>query len=167
VGNEARSPSLAEVEAWLASATGEIAKVDSEIAPRLERRARLESQVALLEKLRLTFTGDVAPPDSPPIKFFREDGAAQPAIGTAGPRGTIGAYVIEHAKRILQEHDGPMHINELYATFLKRGYTVPGAGTAANLTAHLTRSDAIESPKRGLYCLPTNTGRRFQSGDSH
>lgn len=156
--NGSRSPSLAEVEAWLASANSEIAQVNSDIAPLVERRTRLESQVALLEKLRQTFVGASQMAEIPPeasISQRRE----QPACPSS-PRGTVGAYVVERARLILQEHGEPMHINDLYAVFLKRGYTVPGAGTAANLTAHLTRSDAIRSPKRGIYCLPEHDRKR-------
>lgn len=163
---------MAEVEAWLADAKGKIARIDSQIIPLVERKARLASQVALLEKLRLTFGSNAMQEEkaSGNTENVSEGSAPQGAAqltSLSGPRRSIGAYVVAHARLILQGHGAPMHINHLYAEFLKRGYSVPGAGTAANLTAHLTRSDAIRSPKRGIYCLPEHGGKRSRGVRKH
>jgi hypothetical protein len=68
--------------------------------------------------------------------------------------GAVRDYVVERAEEVLRAHGGgPLHINEIHREFIARGYTVPGAGRPANLTAHLGRAPGILNPKRGMYAI--------------
>lgn len=66
--------------------------------------------------------------------------------------GQTREYVVSRALEILRD-EGPMHINDLHARFIDRGYDVPGAGAPVNLTVHIRRSNAIWSPSRGVYAI--------------
>jgi hypothetical protein len=46
-----------------------------------------------------------------------------------------------------------MHISELMQNLAKQEVQIPGAGTQANLIAHLTRHPDVMRPSRGMYAL--------------
>jgi len=87
--------------------------------------------------------------------------ASQPAqMNGAKPaatkrRGTelIGPRVRRQVREILTDAGGELSINDIHAEFLRRGYDVPGQGRPANITIHLSGSEEITSPARGLYRL--------------
>jgi hypothetical protein len=55
------------------------------------------------------------------------------------------------AAEILTEAGRPLHITELHAEFIKRGFEVPGAGKPNNVTVHLSDAADIVSTSRGYY----------------
>jgi len=61
--------------------------------------------------------------------------------------------VLGQVREILEDADEPMHILAIYDEFKSRGFEVPGAGKAANITAHLSGAQDIVSPNRGFYRL--------------
>lgn len=99
------------------------------------------------------------------------EGAAAEAQSTARAEGSTLEYVRSCVLDILREKGGgPMHINDIHAKFLSKGFRVPGAGRPANLTAHLGRCQGITSPTRGFYAIgersdsrPSPKGRRPRS----
>jgi hypothetical protein len=66
--------------------------------------------------------------------------------------------VIDRAAEILRAEGRPLHINDLHARFLERGFTVPGAGKPVNLIVHLRSAEEIASPMRGVYGLVEQVG---------
>ena len=138
-------PSLPEIEAWIAGVRSDIEATNLEIAPLMEKRERLKRQLELLERLQESM--DVAGGGSP--------------VDIPSPRSvSVREYVISRAVQLLDEEAGPLHINELHARFLSRGYQVPGSGAPANITAHIRHSDLIISPKKGEYILTRHRNRR-------
>jgi hypothetical protein len=132
------------VAAWIAGVRSDLGRVDAALAPLVEEQARLRSREALLMKLLHSFDGVVEATTATPGEEPRE----------VVPEGSMREYVREHALAILHDRGGaPMHINDLHAQFVARGYRVPGAGRPANLTAHLGRCEGIVSPSRGFYAV--------------
>lgn len=114
--------------------------------PLLDEQRRLEDREALLRDLLRSF-------ESPASKNGSTESASTPAAA-----GSIGQYVVDRAVEILRETGEPLHINDLHARFLARGFTVPGAGTPANLIVHLRKASEIASPQRGMYGLTESIG---------
>jgi hypothetical protein len=129
-----------QVRGWLATVEVDLQAVDQKLKPLLEEQRQLEQREELLRHLLASF--DQAPTDRP--------GAG----ATETRNGSIGEYVIGRAAVILREEGAPLHINDLYARFVERGYKVPGKGRPVNLTVHLRSTDRIVSPQRGIYGLP-------------
>src|SRR5580704_6165821 len=91
----------------------------------------------------------------------RSDPVAPRAAGAGSL--TVGAVVGE-----LTNAARPLHVSELMRLLGERGIPIPGAGTQANLIAHLRRDNRIVRPSRGMYALaasglenmPSRTGRK-------
>jgi hypothetical protein len=60
---------------------------------------------------------------------------------------------VERTVLLLGEAGRPLHISELMRILKEEGVQVPGAGTQANLIAHLSRDPRIFRPARGMYGL--------------
>jgi len=133
-------PTRETVDSWLAAVRADLTRIAGELQPLLDEQARLRAREALLVRLSDSFT-------SPNPVMAEETAGAIPADGS------VKDYVRACAVEILKASDQPMHINQLHAEFLARGFRVPGAGRPANLTAHLGRAEGIMSPGRGLYAL--------------
>jgi hypothetical protein len=137
------SPTTEEVRAWLAAVQAELRAIEERMQPLVDEQRRLEAREALLRDLLKSF-------DAPSSGNGRSD--AKPT------GGSVGDYVVARAVEILREAEEPLHINDLHARFLARGYTVPGAGTPANLIVHLRKAPEIASPQRGIYGLTETIG---------
>lgn len=133
-----------EVRTWLGSVEHDLHGIKSRVAPLLAEQRRLEERQSLLEGLLRSFD-KAGGNGSAPVMHER-----------AG--GSVGAYVSERAAEILREEGRPLHINDLHAQFLARGFAIPGAGKSANLIVHLRNADEIVSPQRGVYGLLEQVG---------
>lgn len=83
---------------------------------------------------------------------------AEPSAPEPSRKGTTagaGHPVVLEAMRELAAAGHPLHISELMDRLRARSVTIPGAGKQANLIAHMTRSEDIVRPKRGMYALAT------------
>lgn len=134
-----------EVRTWLAAVQADLRALKEKMEPLLEEQRRLEEREALMRDLLRSFDSAAS------------DGAGD-ASSIPATSGSVREYVVERATEILRGAGQPLHINDLHAQFLARGYTVPGAGTPANLIVHLRKASEIASPQRGLYGLTENIG---------
>lgn len=109
-------------------------------------RARKEQH--LLEGLLALRRGqDVDPADG---------GAAHqgmPSVSSNHTKGGSSNGVADAAVLVLERAARPMHIGELMSALVKDGVEIPGAGSQANLIAHLRRDQRIARPSRGMYGL--------------
>lgn len=145
------APSPESIRTWLTGIEDQLSAVHAQLQPLLVEQRRLESQQRLLVSLLKELDGGGA-------TLKMEEAIADNVMNASKSLGGTGRYVIERAVEILREAGQPLHINDLHAKFIERGYQVPGAGTPANLTAHIRRSEAIASPKRGVYGLVDQVG---------
>jgi hypothetical protein len=60
---------------------------------------------------------------------------------------------VEAAVRELAAAGRPVHISDLMRLLRERKVHIPGAGTQANLIAHLRRDKRVVRPSRGMYAL--------------
>ena len=137
-------PSVNDVERWLADLERELREIDAALGPLVERQVAVTERLGLLKRLLASLTTkDVG------------SAAAATAVTTSGPvthtNGSIRERVQAHAAEILGQVGRPLHINEIHAEFLKRGFEVPGAGKPNNITVHLSDADGIVSTARGYY----------------
>lgn len=142
----AEGVTAAQARAWLESVRGELLAINEKLKPLREQRDRLAAREQLLERLVQSFDNSTALAPAP----VSTPNVIQP------PPGSVGDYVVESAVALLREAGKPLHINDLHAKFVERGLFVPGAGTAANLTAHLKRGGRVVSPERGIYMLASD-----------
>lgn len=132
-----------EVRAWLLAVEADLRKITERLEPLLAEQHQLEERKLLLQGLLRSFDG--ASPNG--------------AIPTTPARtGSVARYVIDRALEILRDEGRPMHINDLHAQFVERGFTVPGAGKSVNLIVHLRNAEEIASPMRGVYGLVDQVG---------
>lgn len=107
-------------------------------------KARKEQH--LLENLLALRRGEIPrsteSPDSVPPQSKRTELRPSSSNGLA-----------DAAVSVLQRAARPMHIGELMSALLREGVEIPGAGTQANLIAHLRREERIARPSRGMYGL--------------
>jgi hypothetical protein len=148
-----------EVRAWLLAVDADLAKVAVRLDPLLTQQRQLEDRKALLQGLLRSF--DQA-----------SENGAMPTV-PARTIGSVARYVVDRAVEILRDEGRPLHINDLHAQFVERGFTVPGAGKPVNLIVHLRNSEEIVSPMRGVYGLvdqvgavPRQTSRRRKGARS-
>jgi hypothetical protein len=127
-----------EVHIWLSTVESEMRALGAKLEPLLDEQRRLEERQALLQGLLRSF------------KQAAPNGSA-PAAKTAG---SVARHVIDRAVEILRDEGRPMHINDLHARFVERGFAVPGAGKPVNLIVHLRNINEVVSPMRGIYGLP-------------
>jgi hypothetical protein len=128
-----------EVRAWLSEVESDLRQVDGRLEPLLAEQRQLEERRLLLQSLLGSLEGTSSNGDAP-AKLARTT-------------GSVRRYVVDRAAEILREEGRPMHINDLHARFVERGFTVPGAGEPVNLIVHLRGTEQIASPKRGIYGL--------------
>ena len=137
-------PPEKEVRRWIGDVEAERNDLAAQLAPLLERQAAVEERLGILRRLLASL---VSPGTD-------EANGAQNGQGPDGERtSSIRERVIRDAAEILRAATKPMHINELHAEFIKRGYEIPGAGKPVNITVHLSGAESIASPTRGYYTL--------------
>jgi hypothetical protein len=138
-----------EIEVWLRSVQQELRELDDQLKPLLEEQKRLQARELLLKNLLDSFGDRREPEDSVRVSSV---------VPATRSDGSIRQYVIDKAVEVLRDEGKPLHINDLHAAFLRRGYSVPGAGKPVNLIVHLRRADEIFSPKRGIYGVNEQAG---------
>jgi len=137
-------PSAAQIQAWIAHEEAALDAVRTKVRPLVEEEERIGARLIGLRQLLVTFD-----PSTPPALLATGSGGH-----TASASGSsVAERVRDQVREILRASDGPMHINSIHSAFRERGWTVPGAGRPANITAHLSDAPDIVSPSRGLYRL--------------
>ncbi len=131
-----------QVRAWLSEVESELGAMADKLEPLLGEQRRLEERRMLLQSL---------------LRSFEATGPN--GAGTAArAAGSVARYVVDRAAEILRDEGQPLHINDLHAQFLERGFSVPGAGKPVNLIVHLRGAEEIASPMRGVYGLTEQVG---------
>src|SRR5436309_15494398 len=127
----ASGPSPDQIQEWLEDVDTEITAIQAQIEPLLTEQTRLHERRVLLKELLASF-GERPSPDAPT------------------PRLHLGETTRERIHRqtvdVFTQVGRALHINELHAEFLRRGYEVPGAGKPNNITVHLTGWPDVVSP---------------------
>ncbi len=136
-------PNADEVARWVAAVERELAQIDAALAPLVERQAALIERLGLLKRL-LASVGAI---DAPPART--ESHVGRVTLGRV--YSSVRERVQAQAANILADAGRPLHINELHAEFIKRGFEVPGAGKPNNITVHLSDAADILSTSRGYY----------------
>ena len=137
-------PNAPEVRRWVADVERELDEIDEALGPLVERQVAVTERLGLLKRLLASLTAKDAGPTASAIAVIGSGSAAH-------PNGSIRDRVRAHVVEILGEVGRPLHINEIHAEFIKRGFEVPGAGKANNITAHLSDAVGIVSTTRGYY----------------
>lgn len=143
-------PSADEVRAWLREIDQGILRIQQQLEPLLQEQGRLRERRELLGELLTSFG------DDPPAPVEGQDSeavvhGATRAVSSSARRETVRERVHREVVSVLKEIGRPLHINDLLAEYVKRGYKVPGQGKAANISVHLSGWDDIEIPERGVY----------------
>jgi hypothetical protein len=129
-----------EVRRWLDDLARRDAEIQASLKPLLQEQAANHERQRLLVELLASFNG-----------------SASTQLTSENRRRTgesVGERVRKNVRVLLEEvPSGTLHINDIHAEFVKRGFEIPGAGRPANITAHLTRDAEIVSPQRGVYGL--------------
>jgi hypothetical protein len=131
-----------QVRTWVSEVDNELAALAAKLEPLLADQRQLEERRMLLQSLARSF--EATGPNGA--------GAQQRAAGS------VARYVVDRATEILRDEGRPLHINDLHARFVERGFTVPGAGKPVNLIVHLRGAEEIASPMRGVYGLVEQVG---------
>src|SRR2546430_6995234 len=103
-----------QVRVWLSEIESDLRQVAKRLEPLLLEQRQLEERRLLLQSLLQSFERASSNGDLPAKRARRT--------------GSVARYVLERAVEILREEGRPMHINDLHARFVDRGFTVPGAG---------------------------------------
>ena len=161
------SPNAKTIRTWAEAEGAALTAVRAKIRNLQAEEAVLVTRIKALHDMLRTF--GPAPVEAAALRVVLEPGAIgedEPA-GDAGERyfkiaegqrGNVGLRIRSQVAEVLDGRSEPTHINDIWAEFKRRGWTVPGRGDPANITAHLTGSVEIVSPKRGYYVLATKTG---------
>lgn len=132
-------PTENDLRSWLDAIDAELGLVGDRLRPLLEEREKLMERREIVTQLLESISG------SSSNRGKKNQKQKQ--------KGSTGSYVIEHAIELLEEEGGPLHINELHARFLQKGYAIPGSGAPVNITSHIRNSKKIVSTSRGIYDL--------------
>lgn len=139
-------PSVDSIRGWISHEEAALEAIRAKLTPMLEDQRRGEDRLARLKDLLSAY-------DVPQIADAGDlSSQARPSPHVAGPQSVSGR-VRGQVREILAARTEPMHIVEIHAAFIQRGWEVPGAGTPANITAHLSKDPDIVSPSRGFYRL--------------
>jgi hypothetical protein len=125
------------------------AELDAQIDALGTERHAVREERELLERIKALQSGGFTTPVEPKHDPRGDDRAKRgtpPATKTAHP-------AVQEAIRELDAAGRPLHISELMRLLEERDVPIPGAGAQANLIAHLSRSDQIVRPSRGMYAL--------------
>jgi hypothetical protein len=156
-------PTPAAISAWITHEEHLLDVTLSALSPLEAERNRIEDRLRKLRELLSAYElAGAEPRASSRMAPSEPKGALRPAQRAGG----IGEDVRGKVEAILGDAGGEMHILDIYQEFVARGWWIPGAGKAANITAHLTHATGIVSPKRGYYRnkrpdeLTTTTGSK-------
>lgn len=135
-------PSVTQIRAWISYEEHLLSEIRSRLDLLKVDERQIEDRLAGLRQLHAAYE---------PVKVKEQaEGRTAPAI----PR-SVTQTVRDRVREILRESSDPVHINDIHRAFGERGWPVPGAGTAANITAHLSHAPDIVSPRRGFYRVLT------------
>ncbi|MCU1600548.1 MAG: hypothetical protein JWO22_1257 [Frankiales bacterium] len=150
--------SASALEALLRNALAERDLLDAKIEPLTILRRAADDRVKALEHVYSLYAENNEKPAQ--VKAAPATAARTAATIKMAPvpkTGSIRETVREQVKTIIGEsQDDAVHINSIAKAFETRGWTIPGQGLPANLTAHLSGSPDIFSPKRGWWQLGVN-----------
>jgi hypothetical protein len=132
----------AALRSWLAQEEEQLALLQERLKPLLQEQRRLQARLLHLRELLATYD----------TTFPSEAVEAVASAGT-GLRESTGNRVRRQVAEILGAQNEPMHILDVWQQFRDRSWPVPGAGNAANITAHLSSAPEFYSPRRGYYRL--------------
>lgn len=136
-------PAPDEIRKWIAT----LDQKDADLQARIEPLAR--EQIANRDRRRLLTD----------LLSSYQDAQIQTGTGSVvNLNEPIGIRVRRQVREILEESSEPMHINDIHAAFIHRGFEVPGQGRPANVTTHLGGDGEIVSPRRGYYALKSRVG---------
>jgi hypothetical protein len=141
-------PTAEQVKTWILEIENELVEIDSAITPLIERQAAVTERLGLLRRLLASLS-------PAPGALRRGDDTDGQAATQSG--GSVRDRVQAHALEILADAGRPLHINEIHAEFIKRGFEVPGAGKPNNITVHLSDALGIVSTTRGHYATSGST----------
>jgi len=141
-----KGPTATDIAEWIADVEGDLAQIDAALVPLVERQAALVERLGLLKRLLNSMAAAAATPAT-------QESAANGSSSPARIYSSVRERVQVHAAEILIDLGRPMHINEIHAEFIKRGFEVPGAGKPNNITVHLSDATEILSPSRGYYAV--------------
>ena len=128
-----------------------LSELDEQLAPLQTERARLGTQLELVERA-LSVDGGGAP------AVAAADSTVVPPA-SAGPRETVTAGVA----KILAEAGTPLHISEIRNRYIASGYTIPGRGTESNLLIYMGRDPRFVRVTKGTYALSDGTSAMAQA----
>lgn len=149
-------PSPDAVKTWISEIDERIRDVQNRIEPLLVEQGQLRERRKLLGELLSSFGQE--PPDAVAGADSQVVVHSTQAAATASKgRETVRERVHREVVTVLQELGRPVHVNDLLAEYVKRGYKVPGQGKAANISVHLSGWSDIENPERGIYGLVNGT----------
>jgi hypothetical protein len=136
------------LEEALRASVERAAALKADIAIKTKEMQEARSEAHLLEDL-LSIRGAPGRKE----QSDQPSSTGSPSAG-ASRRTASGSHPgVRQAVRELSEVGHPLHISELMARLKARDVRIPGAGKQANLIAHLTRSEEVVRPSRGMYAL--------------
>jgi len=141
--NNGVEPHASEIRRWLAALDQQEQELQAQLEPLVRQQSAIRDRRRLLSDLLASY-GEAAPNG--------ESGTA-----SLGPE-SVRQRVRRQVRLVLNDTGGGMHINDIHAEFVKRGFEVPGKGRPANITAHLSGGGDIVSPERGIYGLESVVG---------
>lgn len=139
------------IETVLAEARERIAQLEvQQDAIRLALAAAKEEEQLLLRLLALR----QSPKEVTEFRSDERPGRADVTLNGASTENVSKCHpVTDEVARELANTGRPIHISELMRLLNERNVPIPGAGTQANLIAHLRRDIRFVRPSRGMYAL--------------
>ncbi len=121
---------IEKLKQWAASLEVEVQTIRDQIQLLSGEQQRKTQQIDLIRRLL----------DSADLSNSRSvEGVRDPDAAAASLRAATPSQVKDHVYAILAELKRPMNINEIHAEFRRRGYIIPGKGTAFNILVHIGR----------------------------
>ena len=149
--DSARKPDLISEDGVAAALDG----IRRKIAELDEARREVEKQLSvsreeerLLKRLLSLRTGETPQEASPIVN--------EPSIPHLGDAAFRGVPAVAAVLAELSAAGRPLHVSELMRLLSEKNVTIPGAGTQANLIAHMRRTPQIVRPSRGMYALASS-----------
>ncbi len=136
-------------------------ELEGQIEPLLVKRRVVMERLSALEHLDKLYRDPTAVGDEATSVGETRDGGASHALAPvthirAASGTSVRTTVRDRVKTILSESQDAMHINAIAQQFQERGWSIPGAGKPANLTAHMSNAPDIYSPRRGFWKIGEN-----------
>lgn len=134
--------SVPTIRSWLAHEEAQLADLERRIASLAGEERLIRERVVHLRELLAAYDAD-----------FETRTTEHAPVSNNASRESIRDRIRRQVMELLTDEPEPMHILDIWKQFHVRGWEVPGAGNAANITAHLTAVPDFFSPRRGYYRL--------------